>query len=720
MDAFKLHQQVIDNYRSYIKSFLNIKDKRIKDFVETAFKESGFIPEPLIQFNPSFDKGEKLEDLVRDGKIHRELPAIFGDYNLFKHQVEALKIGIQGKGFVVTSGTGSGKSLIFLATIFNKLLENQNNKKKGVKAILVYPMNALINSQEEEIKKYEVNYLLGKCPGTIIPVEKVSLDDKIEFLKTKTHERFPVTYAKYSGQENVESRKKIEKEKPDIILTNYMMLELIMTRQSEHWMRESLSSNLQFLVFDELHTYRGRQGSDVSLLIRRIKNIAKNNIVSIGTSATMASGGTKQEKQQAVADVAETIFGDKFDLSQIIGEYLVTCTNPNKKFPNEWELQEAISKGINIDDSEDIFYDHPVAIWLENKIALHHLDDRFIERGLPKKFSEIVTELQKDSGSPHGKVAETVKNALLWAEKLNYKAASQAVRKSYLPFRFHQFISQTNTVYVTLDPIKERAISIKSGRYVKDKDKQNGDKFIYPVLFSRYSGHEFVCVSKNFATGTFDPRDPSEALQTLSYTEAKKNIITEQDFAEGYLIIPQDEDDVIWSDENEDDLPESWWKENKSGRKLIDFYRFQIPHKIYFNKLGEFSNEPIYDQWGWFISAKLRIDPTAGVVYEDSKTGEYTKLMRLGNEGRSTATTIMSYSVIDSLNQQGEELRNQKLLSFTDNRQDASLQAGHFNDFLTTVRLRSGVYYALKDAPDGLKAYDIAQRTCEKLQSKGD
>ncbi len=110
-----------------------------------------------------------------------------------------------------------------------------------------------------------------------------------------------------------------EKEVPDIILTNYMMLELIMTRQSEHWMRESLSSNLQFLVFDELHTYRGRQGSDVSLLIRRIKNIAKNKIVSIGTSATMASGGTQQEKQQAVADVAETIFGDKFELSQIIG-----------------------------------------------------------------------------------------------------------------------------------------------------------------------------------------------------------------------------------------------------------------------------------------------------------------------------------------------------------------------------------------------------------------
>jgi ATP-dependent helicase YprA (DUF1998 family) len=342
MDAFKLHQQVIDNYRKYIKSFLNIKDKRIKDFVEEAFNKAGFIPEPLIQFNPSFDKGEKLEDLVNDGKIHHELPAIFGDYNLYKHQVEAIKIGIKGKGFVVTSGTGSGKSLIYLATIFNSLLANQSNRKKGVKAILVYPMNALINSQEEEIRKYEVNYLLGKCPvETIIPADKVSLDEQIAYLESQTNERFPFSYAKYTGQENTEIRNKIKKEVPDIILTNYMMLELIMTRQSEQWMRESMGSNLQFLVFDELHTYRGRQGSDVSLLIRRIKNLAENNIICIGTSATMASEGSKQEKQQAVADVAETIFGDKFDLSQIIGEYLITCTKPDKPVPNEWELQEA-------------------------------------------------------------------------------------------------------------------------------------------------------------------------------------------------------------------------------------------------------------------------------------------------------------------------------------------------------------------------------------------
>lgn len=718
MDAFKLHQQVIDNYRGYIKSFMSIKDVQIKSVVGDAFECSGFIPEPLIQFNPSFARGEKLEDLVQAGKIHPKIPAIFGTYNLYKHQVEALKVGVAGKGFVVTSGTGSGKSLTYLATIFNKLLQGEGGATKGIKAILVYPMNALINSQEEEIKKYEINYLLSFCPqGTKAPLDKSS-DEQIEFLKARTTERFPITYTKYTGQEGTDIRERAKNEKPDIILTNYMMLELIMTRQSEEWMRESMQSSLQFLIFDELHTYRGRQGADVSILIRRIKNNAQHAIVCIGTSATMASGGTRAEKQRTIADVAETIFGDTFELNQIIGESLVSCTNPEKKNPSVAELITAIEKGINLDDDEKIFCDHPIVIWMENNIALKHFDDGYIERGTPIKFSEIVQQFFNLTRTDKIKIHRVVHDVLLWAERLNLKAIKQGTRRSYLPFKLHQFISQTNTVYVTLDPKASRKITIKSGRYVKGNENSD-DQFIYPVLFSRYSGQDFLCVTKDFKKSMLLPRDTDDTPPTVSYTEAKGKALTEEDFPAGYLIIP-DPDEEIWSEEHRAELPDSWWKENKSGRRLLEFYEFQIPHRVYFNSSGKFSRTPNtdLDQWGWFISAKLRLDPTAGIIYDDPKTNENTKLMRLGNEGRSTATTVMSYSIIDAMNQQGEDIRNQKLLSFTDNRQDASLQAGHFNDYLTTVRLRSAVYHAISDAPDGLKIFEIGKRTSEKLHLK--
>ena len=119
MNSISLHQRVTSDYRSYIQSFINIKDQRIREFVEKEFESEGLLPEPLIQFNPSYKKDESVSDLIAKSIIHPDLKAIFGSYSLYKHQVEAIKNGASQKGFVVTSGTGSGKSLTYLATIFD-------------------------------------------------------------------------------------------------------------------------------------------------------------------------------------------------------------------------------------------------------------------------------------------------------------------------------------------------------------------------------------------------------------------------------------------------------------------------------------------------------------------------------------------------------------------------------------------------------------------------
>lgn len=257
-------------------------------------------PEPLIQFNPTFEKGTSIDQLVKEEVVDSKLNHIFKGYDLYRHQVEAIRKGSDGKSFIVTSGTGSGKSLTFLATIFSDLLKN--NYESGIKAILVYPMNALINSQEEEIDKYAENY------------------------KKETDQEFPLDHRKYTGQESSQERKAIRENPPDILLTNYMMLELMMTRASERSMKDSIFANLSYLVYDELHTYRGRQGTDVSLLNRRIHAACSNDIVCIGTSATMASGGTREEQKSIVAAVGKQLFDNDFDSSQIIGEYLENTT----------------------------------------------------------------------------------------------------------------------------------------------------------------------------------------------------------------------------------------------------------------------------------------------------------------------------------------------------------------------------------------------------------
>ena len=101
----------------------------------------------------------------------------------------------------------------------------------------------------------------------------------------------PVTFHRYTGQEGGEIRERLLNEPPDILLTNYVMLELILTRINEQRLIRR-ARDLRFLVLDELHTYRGRQGADVAMLVRRCREaFSGDKMICVGTSATMVSEG---------------------------------------------------------------------------------------------------------------------------------------------------------------------------------------------------------------------------------------------------------------------------------------------------------------------------------------------------------------------------------------------------------------------------------------------
>ena len=204
---------------------------------------------------------------------------------LFQHQQEALSKAQGGQSYVVTTGTGSGKSLAFFIPIFDRILRAKAaDPAPRTRAIIIYPMNALANSQLEEVGK---------------------------FLNKFGEGRSPVRVARYTGQEKTHERVAIADNPPDILLTNFMMLELILTRYEDVDRRVvEHCEGLQFLVLDELHTYCGRQGADVALLVRRLREKFKSkDLVCIGTSATMSSTGTVEDRKTVVANVASTLFG---------------------------------------------------------------------------------------------------------------------------------------------------------------------------------------------------------------------------------------------------------------------------------------------------------------------------------------------------------------------------------------------------------------------------
>src|SRR5437764_5725599 len=286
MNIFEFRNRLIGDYASYIQSFIQIRDPHISSYIQQKLREGVLWPEPLIQLNPLFARGESIDQLVTQGILHRECARVFRKdksedddrghpLRLHMHQSEAMRVARGGHSYVLTTGTGSGKSLAYIIHIVDYVLRNGSGR--GISAIVVYPMNALANSQMKELEKF--------------------------LQRGYSNKKGPVTFARYTGQESDEERQRIIANPPDILLTNYVMLELILTRSTER--RLLASKTLQFLVLDELHTYRGRQGADVALLVRRVRDRlaagTTGELQCVGTSATLAGAGTYDERRAAVA-----------------------------------------------------------------------------------------------------------------------------------------------------------------------------------------------------------------------------------------------------------------------------------------------------------------------------------------------------------------------------------------------------------------------------------
>src|ERR1017187_6330808 len=370
MDVFALRNKVVDDYKRYIESFVRIRDGYIEKFVRDKFSSGALWPDPILQLNPAYEPSETLDSLASNGILQNGTALFFRRYDggplkLYRHQQEAIEVAQRGEPYVVTTGTGSGKSLTYLVPIYDHILRNQP-EKSGVRAIIVYPMNALINSQWEALKLY-----------------------------AKSYPENQVRFERYTGQDKDDARQRILDNPPHILLTNYVMLEYMMLRPAERKFTDSATANLEFLVLDELHTYRGRQGADVAMLLRRLRERSKNpKLLHIGTSATMSTEGNRAARRAAVGAVATKLFGSEVLPESIIDETLrraITATAPT----DAASLRIAVEQAIPTSNSG--FVHHSLAAWAENCFGLAEEDDRLV-RKVPITFQEGVKELSDASG----------------------------------------------------------------------------------------------------------------------------------------------------------------------------------------------------------------------------------------------------------------------------------------------------------------------------------
>ena len=394
---------------------------------------------------------------------------------LRKHQQQAVGYALNNQSYAVTTGTGSGKSLCFFIPIIDAAIKARKaGRDPGTRAIVIYPMNALANSQAEELRRY-----LGAG-----------------------HAHTP-TFARYTGQEGPDERERVKDDPPDILLTNFMMLELLMTRQND--LDRKVIENcrgLRFVVLDELHTYRGRQGADVAMLMRRLKariGDPKHPPVCVGTSATMASEGAPEEKRAAVARVASKIFSARIGPDAVVTETLRRVTDASRSGERELPgLAVAVETALNDNVGHELtngdLARDDLAVWIETdrlavwiETILKNVDHK-PERASPVSLERAAVALARDCGLSQDVCAAALRNALIgFSTPENRRGVADGSSEPLFAFKLHQFIAGAGRLYATLRPEGQRDVTF-SGQIF---NPHNEEERLYPVHFCRNCGQEF-------------------------------------------------------------------------------------------------------------------------------------------------------------------------------------------------------------------------------------
>lgn len=310
-------RKVEDSYREYIATTIHFDDADLQKQLETILCEPGYLAKgPFLEAAPPYRKDKTVADLVDEGLLCKGMMSLgdgearsFDPYRpLYVHQVKAIEKSVARRNYAVVTGTGSGKTECFLLPILNDILSEfeKSGRSAGVRAMILYPMNALANDQLKRLR------LLLK--GTDITFGRYTGD---------TEEKESVALRKWKDENpdqtrlpnEIISREKIRENPPNILLTNYSMLEYLLLRPEDAPLFEgAFGANWRHIAIDEAHVYSGALGTEIAYLLRRVKARIESETGELpklhcyATSATIGS----EEDMPKVAKFARDLFGEPF------------------------------------------------------------------------------------------------------------------------------------------------------------------------------------------------------------------------------------------------------------------------------------------------------------------------------------------------------------------------------------------------------------------------
>ena len=697
-NPFEQLETIQATYKEYVETFARPSNDRIREWLKKAVSQGSLLwRRPFLQVRRRYLSGASLDELIKRGwltqeakRVFRVDPEDFGDTRAiapYWHQEEALRLADEGKNFVVATGTGSGKSFTFGLPVIKEALANRD--KPGIKAVILYPMNALANSQYTDFAQrlngtgLRIALYTGDTPNN--PEQGQQLEQETRGLRQVS-------------DAEMWSRREIRDNPPDILMTNYAQLELLLTRREDITLfPPNHRGTLKYLVLDEVHTYAGRRGAEVALLIRRLKQHTGTigRLQCIGTSATVESGDPEKARE-AITNFASNLFGEPFE--DVVGERFaprgdvsdrvlppsigVTLADVQGFTGKEDEVYALAEKALGVSLRGIERSPENLGILLADYAPLWFVEDQLYEG--PKRLEKIAAAY-RERYRPNAGISE-VEAELMAAVLLGQVALieREGVMEPRIVLKLHAFYSQGLGLVGTLDP--NMHLSAKGESRVEVPDK--GTRLAFPLVFCRACGQEYLSAEL--------------AGEGVRSGVQLGNLLTN----DAYYLRPK-----TWNPD-EEPLPEEWLTP-KTHTVKKRFSDHQPRNHALDPETGALRANPDGGKTFSFIKAPLYWCPTCGTTY-DGRVNEAQKLVSYGMVGRSTATDILIARSLDVL-----EARSRKVIAFSDNRQDTEFQAGHYQDLSRKILFRQSIVEALRNASgEQLEVVELGTRVFELWQTQ--
>ncbi len=711
-NPLKLAQTLQETLTRYISTTVPIHSRypKLKEDFWNILKSEKLVKGPYIESVPDFEKGEKLSSLLQKngGFMHDGLgllePEIL-ERKLHLHQDIALTQACQkGQNLVVTTGTGSGKTETFLYPLVDKLLKDKDFDKPGVRVILVYPMNALANDQlyyriapllGKTLKEFEITF--GRYTGQT----KRGVDRKRIVDEMLENSKIADIFSKDGIPSNwLVTREEMLANPPKVLVTNYAMLEHLLLLPANSSLFSTTA--LQALVLDEVHTYSGAQATEVAFLLRKLKNRLGINYP-LQYFATSASLGNSSESDEKLKVFAANLFGEakpvvvrgnreahaeisvgldgNFNLSdeQWIGVAdsfkLFLDNNPNEEDQTYWNLEECLDTfDLNLEcfkdadrvNNKNLAYGLFEVFAVNNEIANAAIT---LQAGIID-FIELAIKIFPTSSKDNAILA------LTGVIQLGMFAKSPINGFPLLPCRHHIIAGAIEGLCVLPSNTNEGYSAIK---LAKSHCDEKG--LYYPMLTCRQCGQPY-----------FEGFHHKGKL--LNQRPSVKTAVNRRIFWLG-----QTSNSTTFDEEDESELKVNDWKKLKISPITGEIVTDDAGVLLY-----EVATEQDQQEKTNYLTKCVSCNAKAS-----GATAEIITRFYPGNESLSSVITQKVLEALPPKSTYNLPMAGRKLLTFSDNRQDAAFFAPYFQRTANDFAHRSAILNALNSVDEPIPFDTLAR-----------